>query len=257
MHLNSLDIRCKPRLESDTRLIGGGTNRADASGWVWRLMPYISHDWKADTADYQSSKLEAAISGEITSGVRGEGSMGSGGPDALGLGRMPSYGLNTMFLGGDDTHGGGFAALSPWDAGAQTIAAERMSEVRNPKQIIAFAPVASCDPDGFFGGTRPFDELTLGAPSLRPPFLEWSGTEWTERQWELTPNSSAELPVFRAAAGATYARPTSGWLVTRHGPNVPLGHLDGSVTTPAALDVAVDMRYWSPTEGAVRRAIEE
>lgn len=149
----------------------------DSGSYVWRLLPYLNNDVKALTMDYSSKGFDALVAGEVDNGIYGPGSRGANG---YGIGFVPSYGLNSIYLGGDSVHGP-LADSAPWNTlGNPSIAATRLSEVRNAAGTIAFAPTYMVGQDPIFGAlevkdiTRPNSQPPrpgFGSAELRPPYV--------------------------------------------------------------------------------------
>jgi prepilin-type N-terminal cleavage/methylation domain-containing protein len=227
------------------------TNTADLSSYVWRLSPYVEDEWGYAFKDYRNRELDSELKREVLAGVFGPASMDpTGGGSEIGAARTPSFGLNSIFLGGDDVHGGPAAvARNPWDNPGDTLAVTRFSEVKAPGRVIVFAPVvywgdADADPSNNLIPEPPVSNVRFGYSELRPPFLvlDDSGADaiWTQQQWEL--DSNGEI---RRASGADYNE-GGGWPIARWGDSLPVVHLDGSVTTHGIPQLFDDMRLWAP-----------
>lgn len=224
-----LDIRAKLKtgflLDSD-----------DSASYVWRLAPYLDHDWGVYMRDYGDKELNARFEAEYGDGTAG-GAYGPGSASAaqLGISRTPSYGLNSVHLGGDSFHGPR-PDNAPWRGGKRRIVAARMSEVLNPTKIIVF------------GATRmepappsaPFDiDSIAGYCELRAPFAnnDANNDTFTVAQWSI--DATSGLVVWNGGAGGTPC--------ARLGDDkVPISHLDGHVEAEALSRLAVDMSRWAP-----------
>jgi len=229
---------------------------SDASSYVWRLAPYLSGDWEAMFVDYRSRELIGRLNAEITGERDPAGEEAYGPATALGAdigaSRVPAYGLNSVFLGGDDYHGGSDVTdRNPWDNPGNAIAATRFSQVRNPTRVTLFAPVVSwgeqdAKPANDLLPNAPVSDIFFGYPELRPPMLSWTpGTSGAMQpqmlQWRLRGDGMIE-------AQGDFAR-GGGWPIVRSGQDeVPVAHLDGSVTTETLLNLSKDLRLWSPFE---------
>ena len=224
------------------------SDAADASSYVWRLASYYDYDWRVTTADYRSSDFDSTIEQQLEDGVYGPGTAG---PMQVGLATAPSIGMNTLFLGGDDVHSD-FADRNPWTNPHNKIAAVATSEVRNPSRIVMFAPTYRWNAD-----TAPFNNelvnrgVTLGAPTVRPPYLELdtSGAtpEWINRQYRPRPMPTDPVQPFEQEPTADYSD-DAGLPSFRAGDVTPVAHLDGSTSSVSERALATDMRYWSPNE---------
>ncbi|MBT8485328.1 MAG: type II secretion system protein [Phycisphaerales bacterium] len=245
---------------------GGGTPppRSDASSYVWRLAPYMNHDWETFYVDYQSGDLEMRLATEIEEfSVFGPGTAVDA--DAhMGVARVPAFGLNSIFLGGDNVHGGSFVTdRNPWNPSpalaSQKLAATRYAEVKNPASVILFAPTQVHYSGGMAPGfitDPPVTGVRFGSPVVRPPYLRLDDSAanpadwiWQDQQWsfdgqEVTPAGSAD---YTEGSGVPLGR----W-----GGRMPAAHLDGSVDDREMAEYATDMRLWSPFE-ATRHLVEE
>ncbi|MCP3905397.1 MAG: type II secretion system protein [Planctomycetes bacterium] len=241
------------KLGISTRLPSGpkidkNNNPADASSYVWRLSPYVEDEWSFAFRDYRNRELDSQLKREVASGVYGPDTGDPAGGEVLAA-RAPAYGLNSIMLGGDDVHGGTDIALrNPWDSPGDSLAVTRFSEVKAPGRVILFAPVvyfgdADSDPDNNLITDPPVSDVAFGYPELRPPFLELDEVHetWIEPQWALGTGG-----VIVATPQASYDE-GGGWPIARWGDQLPVAHLDGSVSTHSVPDLFYDMRLWSPT----------
>jgi prepilin-type N-terminal cleavage/methylation domain-containing protein len=220
--------------------IAGGD--CDASSYVWRMVPYLDHAWKTLMADYPETATVSRLAREYEDGVFGPGSAASG---DLGIAVVPSIGMNSIFVGGDSVHGGAAAApYVPWNnPDSATIAATRVSAVKNPAQLIVFGPAARANTSGVSNPDSPYlSDERLGYVELRPPFLELAGNSWLGQQW-----TTAGLHDVRRLTGVDYTR--AGLPVCRHGADLyPVAALDGSTSVESLTELALpsNMRRWSP-----------
>jgi type II secretory pathway pseudopilin PulG len=132
-----LDIKAK--LQSGFRL-----NAQDTASYVWRLSPYVNHEWKTFMADYGSDSMIARFEEEFGTGDGSGGQTygpGTIAPNRIGIASHPSFGLNSMFIGGDSFHGPGFmSAGHPWGPSPRKDTISRISQAKNPTKVITFAP---------------------------------------------------------------------------------------------------------------------
>jgi type II secretory pathway pseudopilin PulG len=243
---NQLDIKAK--LKDGTKL-----NADDTASYVWRLAPYLDHEWRTFMADYGSDSIITRMVSEYDAGNYGPG---SGGPNIIGIASHPSFGLNSIFVGGDSNHGpNGVVGGNPWSATPSQNVATRMSHPKNPSKLIVFAPTqAATQPTGLA------PEVTLGYPELRAPFTQFSiatggpTTPDTTRQWFIEgtegPNQGKVLPDpgnFSAPGGLPIDRLGDKKITT--------AHLDGSTTLvdigelgPSTANMnTANMSLWIPT----------
>jgi len=253
---------------------------ADASAYVWRLAPYLDYDWMLYLTDYRSEQLLTILDKEymgqwdkvsgtwIVEPVYGPGTAQVG---DMGISRVVSFGMNSIFVGGDDVHGGpDVISRCPWNhtSDLEVLAATRLSEVKNPAQLMVFAPsihygeLSAAGDDDLFEDP-PVRDLLFGAPVLRPPFLDLygdssspTGFRWGTRQWQFSPDDPT---LIIQANGAMYGGDDAydGWPMARWGDMLPAGHLDGSVTMHPREDFYYDMRLWSPKTGMQRHPLPE
>lgn len=246
-----------PRLEHGG---GGATMESDASSYMWRLSPYLDHAWKTLFIDYASGDIVDVVDREISRGVYG---LDTADPPDLGAASIPSFGMNTTFVGGDDVHGGGgLTDRNPWqpmlDTGEKVLAATRLSEARNPSRLIVFAPSSypPAEQEARFPEWTRGREI-LGAPSVRPPFIDLDDSaddpaewEWINPQWRIETVGTPVTPkgaVTNDGLTSVYDEGESGWPVVRWGKQIPVGRLDGSVSSFEIERLYFDMRMWSPT----------
>ena len=248
-----------------TAELPGGTSLADcdagmicdASGYVWRLAPYLDDVWKTMFVDYRSKSLLSQLEVESWCGIYGSGTLstpcqalGELGLTPIGIGKAPSFGMNSIFVGGDSFHGGPEVKdHNPWTGSEEKLAATRFSEVKNPAKLIVFGTAALASASGF---VLVDDEVyanddrwegELGYVELRAPFTVFDAdTErWSNQQWAIGKQGS----IVRTTTG-DYMDST-GLPVSRWGARLlPVANLDGSTGVEETSVLAVDMRRWSP-----------
>ena len=225
----------------------------DASGYVWRLAPYLDDVWKTMYVDYRSKALLSQLEVEYLDGTYGPGTIDPA-SDELGISIVPSFGMNSIFVGGDSFHGGSeVTPFNPWNTlGNDPLAATRFSEVKNPAKLIVFGTTARASDDlPILDEVYDSDERLLGYVELRAPFTVFDdangnglwdpGETWSNQQWAI----GTQGKVVRTTTG-DYADPT-GLPVSRWGANLlPVANLDGSTGVEETSVLAVDMRRWSP-----------
>jgi type II secretory pathway pseudopilin PulG len=243
----------------------------DASSYVWRLAPYLDYDWRPMFADYRAPNLVAKLAAEATNKtdmgdfepIYGPGTASWNGadgvPEELGISLTPSFGLNSIFVGGDDVHGGDIlTAYNPWDNPGNKIAATRLSEVKNPSTLVLFAPCVHYDDQNLFpDNPLPLSDFRYGYVELRPPFTpnpETPDDDDLIRQWRINDNV-VEIVDGDFSATDAKGRPIGGgWPIARWDQSMlPVGHLDGSVTTEDINTLAADWPRWSPWATGFRR----
>lgn len=233
----ALDINT--RLKAGFDLDSAGTAAAnDASSYVWRLAPYMDHNWIALMEDYRDKQLLGRLETEYDDGsAAGTYGPATAGPTELGIARVPAYGLNSIHLGGDSFHGP--ADNSPWNAGRKPFVATRASDVLNPTKIIVFAPsqaqnVALPSPTG--------TPATLGYCELRAPQV-YDGTGNLVSQWTIdtVSGSPTEGQIIWGGGG-----PGGTPLSRLNDDIIPIAHLDGHVTTETLGRLSVDLSRWIP-----------
>lgn len=225
----------------------------DSAPYAWRLAPYLDHAWKAYMADYRSSAMEARLETEYGAGAYGPGTAGA---SQLGIASAVSFGLNSIFMGGNEVHGGpSLTALSPWswDSSGHVInnpdkiAATRGSEVKMPSKLIVFGAARATDPPASSDPT-----IVIGYPELRPPYPLYDPKAGTlgPPQWTINA-TSGEIDVSGMAT-------PGGIPFDRLGQSkVPVGHFDGSVdnynpleaqitANPGQAEISLRMARWCP-----------
>ena len=217
-----------------------GDGRCDASAYVWRLAPYLDHNWKMYFTDYRSKALISQLDEEFGQERYGPGSIGA---SELGISACPSFGLNSIFVGGDDFHGAApLIAQNPFSPADPdvVIAATSASQVRNPGRLTVFGATMAADQPS----SPPIPDLVFGNPELRPPFTAIDSTGLgvsSTRQWEIDAEGTI-VPTDPAAFSNG-----GGWPVGRWGEDkIPLGKLDGSVEVVDRYELSRDMSRWSP-----------
>lgn len=254
------DLRINAERPDGTRFIrdfdDAGEPYEDISSYVWRLAPYLDFDWHAMLADYPSgrtiSRLESDLIGDDP--VYGPSSFGGDFNDASvrAISMVPSIGLNSIFLGGDTRHGGTYAnERHPWhndviDGTTEKLAATRYTEVRNPAQVIVFAPTGRAATGGNETYITPnWTDHPIGYPELRAPFLQRVNGVWIaeSRQWRVGRYKEIDRRVtgeYGEGAGLPIMRWGTGVM--------PVAHLDGSATVEDIELLSTDMRRWAPDE---------
>lgn len=185
--------------------------------WVWRLSPYLDHAWRTAFGDADASTMSRL------------GTQYSN-RELVEISERPRYGLNGIFIGGDsDSAGGAVASQNPFTGSGPSIAATRMSEVRNPASLVLFAPTRRVT------GAGPSDPDS-GWFELRAPFLQ-------DQQWQAITDASGASSI---VAVQTIDGQVAGIPFIRRGERVfPVGYLDGSAGVVEADSVANDMRSWA------------
>lgn len=242
------DLPLEGRLADRTPLEPG-----DLSSYVWRLAPYLDHEWRTMFADYKNPATMSRLDEAYVDGWYGPASALT---EPFNLATMPSFGLNSIFLGGDTLHGGEYALdRSPWQEevpeGGAVMAATRLAQVKNPAWITVFGPVgrlsSSPTPEDPYERIDEF-EHELGYMELRPPFVErgYSTNIWVGRQWQIGLESRIERPVDAASPqpGEGVGLPIVRWGTSEY----PIARLDGSADVVEIGELSSDMRRWSPFE---------
>jgi len=228
-----------------------------ANTWVWRLAPYTSDGWSVAMADDRDREVVDGLAGDLQNAATAATAYEA-------IENRPSIGMNTFFLGGDDVQGDDdLRNRAPWrEEGFDSPAARTITEVRNPSQLMVFAPTVAVV-DATAANFDP-SRARQGAASLRPPFVRFDDSSsnpqnhvWTERQWQFT-----DAAFTRIAAGpdGVYDLSTraSGWPVARWGDEsiVPCAHLDGSTSALELSEYFFDMRLWAPQSGTQRFRVD-
>lgn len=258
-----------PRLAYGGGGMGGSGEISDASSYVWRLAPYLDDAWKTMYTDYANRGIVDVLTSEMNR-ASPPGDPPAYGPYTatagdLGAARMPSFGMNSIFVGGDDVHGGSaITRRNPWEpalaAGESVLAVTRLSEARSPSRLIVFAPSRypwNEQDDRFAAWPR--GRQVLGSPEVRPPFIELdrSGSSpadwtWITRQWHINDGSTSTPEVAKREADNTGEASDfsagGGLPIVRWGDQIPVGRLDGSVSSFEIERLFIDMRMWSPFE---------
>lgn len=238
----------------------------DTAGYVWRLAPYLDNAWRTFMADYRDRLLVSEMNEEFNSDPPVFGPGTSSGNE-LGIAAVPSFGLNSIFVGGDTSHGGSdVTERHPWLHEGTTLdftrskrererlAAVRFTEVRNPARLIVFGPTARADASAepeYAPYQAPIRNTYVGYVELRPPYVQpesWSGggdwSSWTHEQWKIGTGGRVEagndLDYGSGDIGA-------GLPIARWGRlDYPVANLDGSTTVENLGTLSQDMRRWSP-----------
>lgn len=259
-----LDEPALAELDIDAKTVEGTTlanlcdaaGRCDASGYVWRLAPYLDDSWRSVMTDYRSAALTSELEREWHADIYGPGS--ATGASDLGIASIPAFGLNSIFVGGDTFHGdAGVIARNPYFPAdpSNVIAATNLSQVRNPGRVTVFATVMQATNSSILPSNPPaaVSDLTFGHPELRPPFLDWADTnndgtvEFIDVQWQIDPATRRIVP-----AGGDFSK-GGGWPIGRAGEDqIPVGHLDGSTEAVDRDELATDFTRWSPFATGIR-----
>ena len=226
--LVKLDITA--RLPDGTVLDQCDGQICDRSSYVWRLAPYVDNAWQTFYVDLRDAGLLTRLQAKHDQAPPVLGPAGD--PDTGGISERPAFGMNSIFVGGDTTHGGSAVTpFHPWNtAGNDSIAATRLSQVKNPSRLILFAPATKVGGDDTVGG---FCEL-------RPPFLPDDNGDWTLQQWRIEPGGTIDFVGQATEAGQPVDRSGKGIL--------PVALLDGSSGIEPFANLATDMRRWNPFE---------
>ena len=258
------DLLLNAKLASTDLVVKQGTpwnQREMLHSYVWRLAPYVDHNWKTMMVDYREPGALQHLEGTYTKAYDSNGVYDN--PDALiDISMMPAYGLNSIFLGGDNYHGGtDITDRHPWTThpspNPNRIAATRMTEVLSPANIIVFAPTGYMNAawkgsgDNVYRTTAGIAQAR-GYPELRPPFLDkgddgiWRGEQWN---FQRPPDATGNAPAHLIPRPSGIDSIEAGLPILRHGrEHLPVAHLDGSARVESILEVARDMRKWAPDE---------
>lgn len=233
----------------------------DLSSYVWRLAPYLDFNWLVMFSDYPSGHTLSRLEEDLIAANGAEPEFGPASyngkiePDQRAASMIPAIGLNSIFLGGDTRHGGSYASSRhPWhedvaNGTVEKLAATRYTEVRNPSQIVVFAPTGRADAN--LDSEKPYIEPTwtdhpIGYAELRAPFLQRNDNGvWIadRRQWRV----GQYMEIERRESGAYDEG--AGLPIMRWGGNVlPVAHLDGSAMMEDIELLSTDMRRWAPNE---------
>ncbi|MFO0873815.1 MAG: type II secretion system protein [Phycisphaerales bacterium] len=197
-----------------TRLPDGTVVSPGAAGtYVWRLAPYADNNWRTFHHGADPAQM-AHLTEQFQSGQLGE------------IAYEPRIGLNTIFIGGDSDAGGELSEYSPWNgSGNPTIAATRLTQLRNPASLVLFAPTRRAEAPGEPDPVRGWHEL-------RAPYLQG-------RQWQVGPNGVVASDGLQGFAGVP--------AIAKGETVLPVAFADGSAQAVAITDLSEDMRRWSPT----------
>lgn len=184
-----------------------------AASYVFRLMPYVDGRWQTFFADADAGTV--ARYGQLYANH-----------DLVEISERPSFGLNSIFLGGDTSNGGGaVTSQSPFTLnGGNRVAATRMTQVKSPASMVLFAATRRSTGAGV-------PEQTGGWYELRAPYLQ-------QQQWLVTNEGVVGAETINAQAGIPLGRPGENAL--------PTAFLDGSSNIEAIDALSSDMRRWSP-----------
>lgn len=260
---STIDLRVRIDGVGNTGHPGNYLHADDTAGYVWRLAPYLDYSWQTMMGDYRDRGLMSRFQQEFADGVYGDFDLD---PDEqLGIANAPSYGLNSIFVGGDTSHGGDdVIERHPWyvEGGSppvdfsrarrerERLAAVRFTEVRNPARLIVFGPTGRADPNPdpqYAPYMEPDPGTHIGYVELRPPYVlpeelgDW--TSWDRQQWFIgqggqinVNDANLDLDAFRTGL------PIVRWGTSEY----PTANLDGSVTVEDIGQLSNDMRRWSP-----------
>lgn len=239
-----------------TSTSGSKLQPGDSRSYVWRLAPYVDNVWQVMFKDIREKGLITAYDNEFRAGMFGPATATGA---AVGIANTPSFGMNSIFVGGDTFHGGPQALdFNPWNTqGNKTIAARRLSDVKNPSKLILFAPTAPARPDGAGTGSGSTPEGTYltekhGYCELRAPFT-WvdastpSKPFWANNQWAVGPNGR----IIRTSEG-DYTDGCGLPIDRTGGTTIPVAHLDGSGSLEEFGVISRDMSRWSPFDVFVK-----
>ena len=260
--VNEIDIRVRL---ADINASGGAQDYLepeDTASYVWRLAPYLGNAWQTMMGDYRDRALEGALQTEFDAGVYGPADATD--PTDLGIASLPAYGLNSIFVGGDTSHGGEEVVdRHPWLHGGTTLdftrarrqserlAAVRYTEVVNPARLIVFGPTAradeTADPE-HAPYAEPRRSMYLGYHELRPPYTlpqtdgDWSA--WHNEQWKIGVGGKIDAGAnLHYGSGAISA----GLPIVRWGTSeYPVANFDGSTTVEDIGALSQNMSRWSP-----------
>lgn len=177
-----------------------------ARRWPLRLAPYLGHDFAALYSGPNADYLEN-LAGAPTE-------------DALyAVTVHPSFGLNSVFVGGDENHGG-FDPVFQQAFGS--FYATRLSTIRNPERLVVFSTSRS---DASLPGTT--GVIREGFFRVLPP--AWASPLWAEDYDPESPQT----------AGFTSPRHRS------NGKEVAIVTTVGGAIETRTIDELRDMRRWS------------
>jgi prepilin-type N-terminal cleavage/methylation domain-containing protein len=231
----------------------------DGSSYVWRLAPFMDDNWSVFHTDYQDEGIESQLVTEYGLGSDSDAfGLASVSNGQIGIGAGTAFGLNSMFFGGDTRHGDDdVVALNPFSNPGNSIAATRLSEVRNASRAIVFGATA-LGPGTSLPGDPQFSNVQLGYVELRPPWgIPPADIGDPEQRWGAPMWSFNDLNAIISADDDQWAN-GGGVPVARAGDNrVPVSHIDGGTElinlfelgpNPNSFDTAdqIFMRRWSP-----------
>jgi hypothetical protein len=177
-----------------------------AKRWPLRLAPYLGHDFASFYSGPEADRLA-----ELADAPSDEA--------LYAVSAYPSFGLNSVFVGGDENHGG-FSPIFEQTFGR--FYATRLSTVRHPDRLTVFA-------------TSRTDEAAPGVTGeIREGFFRVLPPSWASPLW-----ADVYDPENPASAGFVSPRHA------QHGDDVSIiTTVDGAVST-ATIEELRDMRRWS------------
>lgn len=236
----TLDIKAK--LKS-----GHVLDAQDTSSYVWRLSPYLDHNWQVMFTDYRSPGVMTKAEEEYGAGDS-SGKFGPSNTDPnldMVIASHPSYGLNSIFLCGDSAHAS-LGSLAPWKvaSGVKPLAITRLSDAMDPAKIVVFAPSQSPPPPSpaAIGPDDPTGSVRRGYMELRPPMFNYTDANGMSipQQWSLNAADDRIQVVTPDSVGM-------GVPIDRMGDDkIATARLDGSVDTEFLGRLVIDMRLWDP-----------
>ena len=177
-----------------------------AKRWPLRLAPYLGGDFAAFYSGPEADRLS-----EIADSPSDEA--------LYSVSAYPSFGLNSVFVGGDENHGGYNPVFLDTFG---SFYATRLSSVRHPSRLVVFATSRT---DESAPGT--VGEIREGFFRVLPP--AWATPLWDAEFGPEDPASAGFVSPRHAAGGEDAAIVTT---------------VDGSVST-ATVEALRDMRRWS------------
>lgn len=216
---------------------------ADSQSYVWRLAPYVDHAWRTFFVDTTDTSAMVRFAGDFDRNI-----FGPADPTAAlgGISERPSFGMNSIYVGGDSSHGDEFGEAHPWQDVIPKKAAVRLTEVKHPARLIVFGAAARAT-----GSDEPpvYEDPAIGFCELRAPYLCYNAPSdmWTMPQWRVEATGGVvKAEEFKGDNGA-------GLPIDRHGRDrLPIAHLDGSTVLEQISLLARDMRRWNAFEVELR-----